>query len=184
MADDSDRDPDRGRRRFLKIATCGIGGGLGLAIAAPAVGYLVHPAGKRIVTTSAEPIDIGAFDALPADGSLTRLAVIAPTMRDAWTAASNVALGAAWVRRDGAGAVALSGTCPHLGCAIAFTPAARPGAGRFGCPCHDSEFKETGERVAGPAKRGLDPLPVAVVDGRLRLTWVQYRTDTADREPA
>ena len=88
------------------------------------------------------------------------------------------------MRRAGQTVVALSGTCPHLGCAIAFTPATRPGDGRFGCPCHESEFKETGERVAGPAKRGLDPLPITVENGRLRLTWVRYRTDSAEREPA
>jgi menaquinol-cytochrome c reductase iron-sulfur subunit len=183
MADD-DGGPDAGRRRFLKIATCGLGGGLGLAIAAPAIGYLIHPAGRRIVTTSAEPIDVGAVAALPKDGALVRLTVVAPSVRDAWTTANDVALGAAWVKREGDKITALSGACPHLGCAIAFRKGDKPGAGSFGCPCHDSEFTETGDRVSGPAKRGLDPLPITVENGRLKLTWVQFRADTSSREPA
>jgi len=182
MADDPD--PDPARRRFLKIATCGLGGGLGLAVAAPAVGYLLHPAGRRVVTTSADPIDVGALAQLPKDGTLTRVPVVAPTVRDAWTAANDVPLGAAWLRREGDHVTALSGTCPHLGCAIAFTRGPRPGEGSFACPCHDSAFKETGQRISGPAQRDLDPLPVTVEDGRIRLTWIKYRTDTSSREPA
>jgi Rieske Fe-S protein len=176
---DDPPDPDPGRRRFLKIATCGLGGGLGLAVAAPAVGYLLHPAGKKIVTSSAEPIDIGPLARLP-EGVLTRINVVAPAVRDAWTAASNVPLGAAWLRRAGDQVTALSGICPHLGCAIALDQTAM----RFTCPCHDSAFAATGERIAGPARRGLDPLPVSVENGRLRLTWIKFKTDISAREPA
>lgn len=182
MADDSD--PDHGRRRFLKIATAGLGGGIGLALAAPAVGYVLHPAGRRVVTTSRDPIDVGALDSLPADGTLTRVQVVAPSVRDAWTAARDVPLGAAWLRRDGDKVSALSGICPHLGCAIAYRPGAKPGDGSFACPCHESAFKETGERVSGPAKRDLDPLPITVENGRLKLTWVRFKTDSSSREPA
>ena len=38
---------------------------------------------------------------------------------------------------------------------------------RFGCPCHDSAFAEDGERIGGPAPRGMDPLETRV-DGRFR----------------
>jgi Rieske Fe-S protein len=181
MADD----PDAGRRRFLKIATCGIGAGIGAAITVPALGYLVYPSGRRIVTTPKDPIDVGPLSAIPDTGVPTRVAVVAPTLRDGWTTATDVALGAAWIRREGGKVSALSGTCPHLGCAIALRPAATPAAkADFGCPCHDSAFELDGTYVAGPARRGLDPLPVEVdARGRLRLTWIQYKTDIAEREP-
>jgi menaquinol-cytochrome c reductase iron-sulfur subunit len=112
--------------------------------------------------------------------------VIAPSVRDAWTAATDVPLGAAWLRRTGDTVTALSGTCPHLGCAIALAHQPDPAKPQqFACPCHDSAFDATGKRLAGPAKRDLDPLPVIVDDnGRVKLTWIQYRTDTSDREPA
>lgn len=179
MADDPD--PDRGRRRFLKIATCGLGVGIGAVVAAPALGYLAHPAGKKIVTTPKDPIDVGPVSALPADGKLVRVQVIAPVVRDAWTAATDVPLGAAWLRKDGDRVIALSGICPHLGCAIAFDP----GKDRFACPCHDSAFSAVGKRLAGPAKRDLDPLDAKIdADGRIKLTWIRFKTDSDKREPA
>ena len=183
MADD--RDPDPARRRFLKIATCGLGGGIGLAVAAPALAYLGHPVGTRVVTSTAEPIDVAALDQL-ADGKLTRVQVIAPSVRDAWTAASDVPLGAAWLRRAGEKVTALSGICPHLGCAIGLATQADPGKPpTFACPCHDSAFDATGKRLAGPAKRDLDPLPAFVDEnGRVKLTWIRFKTDSSTREPA
>jgi len=45
-------------------------------------------------------------------------------------------------------------------------------------------FGENGEKGRGPAERAVDPLPIEVKDGRLRLTWVRYKLDTAKREPA
>ena len=181
MADDPVSDP--GRRRFLKIATCGLGAGIGVVIAAPAVGFLVHPAGEKIVTSPSEPIEVGMVGALPRDGSLVRVQVIAPVVRDAWTSATEVPLGAAWLRREAGDKItAFSGICPHLGCAIAL----KPGGASFGCPCHDSQFSaKTGERLGGPAKRGLDPLDAKVdADGRIKLTWIKFKTDTDAREPA
>jgi Rieske Fe-S protein len=57
-------------------------------------------------------------------------------------------------------------------------------AGNFLCPCHDSRFSAEGNKLTGPSERGLDELPLAVVDGRLQLTWVRYKTGQAAREPA
>jgi Rieske Fe-S protein len=179
--DDGSGGADPGRRRFLKIATCGIGGGIGLAITAPAVGILVDPAGRRVVTTSNEPIDVGEAQNLPRDGSPIKLAVIAPLVRDAWVTATNVALGSAWVWRaaDDGKVRALSSICPHLGCAIAWR------ADKFVCPCHDSEFKPSGGRVSGPAERDLDPLDIVeTADGRLSLKWVRFKPGGSTREPA
>jgi Rieske Fe-S protein len=179
MADGDDADP--GRRRFLKIATCGIGGGLGLAITVPAVGILVDPAGRRVVTATGEPIDVIAADRLPDDGSPIKVAVVAPMVRDAWVSATNVALGSAWVWRstDDKQVRALSAVCPHLGCAIAWR------RDKFACPCHDSEFTAAGARVRGPAERDLDPLPIEETpDGRIRLTWIRFKPGGSTREPA
>ena len=99
-------------------------------------------------------------------------------IRDAWVSEQNVVLGAAWLRkRDKLEAV--SAVCPHLGCTVGYLPDKK----NFLCACHDSVFADTGEATSGPAKRGLDPLPIAVVDGRLRLTWVRYKLDVKSREP-
>jgi Rieske Fe-S protein len=75
---------------------------------------------------------------------------------------------------------ALSAVCPHLGCAVDFDTQ----AGVFKCPCHKSAFGLDGAKISGPSKRGLDPLPVRVDDGRVKVTFIRFRSDIAEREPA
>jgi menaquinol-cytochrome c reductase iron-sulfur subunit len=173
-------EPDR--RGFLKIATCAVGGGLGLVVAAPVIRLVTAPAGAITVTTPKDPIDVGALERVVIGAPWQKLSVIAPVVSDAWTTAHDVVLGAAWLRRPSEQKIeALSAVCPHLGCAVGWDD----GAKSFLCPCHNSRWTEAGELAgAGPAKRALDPLPVEVKDGRLRLTWVAYKLDTASREPA
>ena len=169
-------DPDR--RKFLKVATCAVGGGIGLAAGIPAASLLLDPTGKQIVTTPKEPLDLGSIDRLKVGAPPRRFDVIAPVVKDAWTAAQDVVLGAAWVRRTAPDKVeALSGVCPHLGCAIGWEGTS------FLCPCHDSRFSADGTKETGPSERGLDPLPVSIEDGRLRLTWIRYKLGMTSREP-
>ena len=172
-------DPDR--RRFLKAATCVIGGGVGVVVVAPALRLLGAPADLQTVTSATAPLDVGAADRLVAGAPWTKVDVVAPVVQDAWTSTHDVVLGAAWLRRTAPDKIqALSAVCPHLGCAVGYD------GKQFLCPCHNSRWTDAGALVAGsgPAKRGLDPLPIAVEDGRLRLTWVRYKLDRPDREPA
>ncbi|MEO6775026.1 MAG: ubiquinol-cytochrome c reductase iron-sulfur subunit [Kofleriaceae bacterium] len=172
-------DPDR--RGFLKVATCAVGGGLGLAIVVPALRVCVAPTTAQTVTTPTDPIDLGALDRIKVGAPWQRIDVIAPVVKDAWTTEHDVPLGGAWVRRVADRQLqALSSVCPHLGCAVGWD-----GKG-FLCPCHGSQWSASGALVAntGPAKRDLDPLPIEIKDGRLRLTWVRYKLDMAAREPA
>ena len=90
MADESDR------RGFLKVATCALGGGLGLVIAAPALRLASAPAERSTVITPTEPIDVGAADRFKVGAQWRRVDVIAPVVKDAWTTARDVVLGAAW----------------------------------------------------------------------------------------
>ena len=172
---------DEDRRKFLKVATCAIGGGVGLAVAAPVLTLLADPAGKISVTTPSTPLDIGLAEQFRAGEPPRRVDVVAPVVKDAWMAARDVVLGAAWVRRTAPDRiVALSAVCPHLGCAVGWDA----GAGNFLCPCHDSRFSVAGDRLTGPSERGLDELPLKVVEGRLQLTWVRYKPGQPVREPA
>ena len=50
-------------------------------------------------------------------------------------------------------AVALSATCTHTGCAVAYD-----GASAFRCPCHGSTYSRAGVRVFGPAPRAKAPM--------------------------
>ena len=81
-------------------------------------------------------------------------------------AARDVVLGARGSAAPADGKLeALSAVCPHLGCAVGWDA----GASNFLCPCHDSRFDDRRRACpTGPAKRGLDPLPIEIKDGRLR----------------
>jgi Rieske Fe-S protein len=173
--------PDEDRRKFLKVATCAIGGGVGLAVAGPALTLLTSPAGKITVTTPTTPLDLGPAEQFRAGAEPRKVDIVAPIIKDAWTAARNVVLGAAWVRRTAPDKlVALSAVCPHLGCGIGWDAI----AGNFLCPCHDSRFSPEGDKLNGPSERGMDALPLEIKDGRVQLTWIRYKLGLPTPEPA
>lgn len=51
---------------------------------------------------------------------------------------------------------ALSATCTHLGCRVAWNPA----ESHYKCPCHGGVFSRTGDVVSGPPPRPLTRIPV------------------------
>ena len=67
---------------------------------------------------------------------------------------------------DGDGFVALSGTCPHLGCRVHWESVNH----RFFCPCHNGVFEPSGKAVSGPpadAGQALLRYPLKVENGLL-----------------
>jgi len=153
---------------------------IGLALTVPIVRYVFFPVGRKVVSNPDEPVDVIGEQALTPGAPPVRVQISASGVRNAWGVADDVPLGAAWVRKTEDGTVeALSSMCPHLGCAVDFDAASN----HFKCPCHRSAFAVDGAKLSGPSKRGLDPLPVKVEQGRVKLTWVRYRQDVPDREP-
>ncbi|KAA3615210.1 MAG: ubiquinol-cytochrome c reductase iron-sulfur subunit [Planctomycetota bacterium] len=75
------------------------------------------------------------------------------------------------VARQGSGEteadfIALSSTCPHLGCQVKWE--ARNN--RFFCPCHNGVFDPSGKGVSGPpgdAEQSLPAYPLKAVNGLL-----------------
>jgi len=174
-------EPDR--RKFLTITTCAIGGTVGFVAAAPILRLLADPLGKTTVTTPREPFDLGPPERFALDAPPRKIEIVAPLLKDGWTAARDVLIGAAFIRRTGPkpGDVdARSAVCPHLGCAVGYDPAQK----NFLCPCHDSRFAISGEKLSGPSERGLDDLPIQLgPDGRLKLTWIRYKNGSTTKEP-
>jgi quinol---cytochrome c reductase iron-sulfur subunit, bacillus type len=95
-------------------------------------------------------------------------------VRDGWLTTLRD-LGAVFLFRTGSGVGALSAVCPHLGCSVA-----RDERG-FACPCHDSRFGPDGAVLGGPSPRGLDPLPVRVVGGRVQVQALHFVSGTRER---
>lgn len=181
--DDSSSDSPAGssRRRFLSMVTAGLGGAIGVVLAVPLLRAIFYPIGRKVVASGDAPIDAGAAAAVEAGAPPLRVELVADELRDAWGRANSTRLGAAWLTRAEDGSItAFSGICPHLGCSINFDQ----GRGEFLCPCHNSAFSAAGKKLHGPAKRGLDPLPVKVEKGRVLITWKRYKTDVAERTEA
>lgn len=70
--------------------------------------------------------------------------------------------------------IALSSTCPHLGCQVHWEAA----KSEFFCPCHNGAFDPSGKAISGPpadAKQSLPHYNVKVADG---LVFIQVPVDT------
>jgi Rieske Fe-S protein len=167
------------RRGLLKAITTLLGAAIGAVLAWPIVRYVVFPAGRRTVQGGGDPVPVADESAVVA-GKPLRVEVVVPERRDAWAKQTDVRLGAAWILRGGDGKLtAFTTTCPHLGCAVDWDEAGKV----FRCPCHTSAFGLDGARLAGPAKRGLDPLEVAVgEDGKVRVKFERFVGDSAERK--
>ncbi|HEY6802781.1 MAG TPA: Rieske 2Fe-2S domain-containing protein [Pyrinomonadaceae bacterium] len=71
----------------------------------------------------------------------------------------------------------LSAICPHEGCEVAWEQDSK----RFSCPCHESYFSADGARLTGPARRGLDPLPRRVQDGKLQVQFQSFENNATEQ---
>ncbi len=165
-----------GRRSFLGILGGALTAALGAALAVPAVIFYTSPSRRRRAVDP--PVDVTSLASLP-EGVPVRVAVVAKRRLDAWTAFSSVALGAAWLTRNGDSVRALSTVCPHAGCSVDWDRA----KSCFACPCHGSAFSADGACVAGPSPRGLDALDVSVKEGRVLVAYQRFRQGVRDRMP-
>jgi len=75
------------------------------------------------------------------------------------------------------GFVMFSPICPHLGCRYNYDA----DNNKFACPCHGSQFDRNGKHIAGPAARGLDPLPLRAQSGKAEIEWIRYKPTIPDR---
>ncbi len=62
-------------------------------------------------------------------------------------------------------AYAISTTCTHLGCTVAW----KADQNHFVCPCHGSQYDNQGRVTHGPARRNLGLLTVVVKQNQVRL---------------
>lgn len=75
--------------------------------------------------------------------------------------------------------LALSSTCPHLGCQVHW----EPGDNRFFCPCHNGVFDPTGKALEGPpaeAGQSLLTYPLKVEEDLLFIQVPVETLSTAD----
>lgn len=189
------------RRTFMANATLTIGGIVGVVLAVPIVGSLLPP--KNASSGSWAPLSTQELDALQKatdkpvkltftlkykDGYLPEqsapeyvwgIKIDPAKFKAARPDIFNGTGGAADVSYDAVtmGFVIFSPICPHLGCYYNWNDAQN----RFMCPCHGSQYTFDGTHIAGPAPRGLDPLPFREQNGAAEVTWIVYQSNTPQR---
>jgi Rieske Fe-S protein len=204
--DDPGTPEEISRRKFLAGASVVMGGIVGLGVAIPCIASLIPTeeiiAGskswsplnademKQLQASTDKPIKIffthhikdgyvetdeqdyvWGVKLKPAD--IPKLKSSRPDLPDLKVVAQGIAPYPAVVM----GFVMFSSICPHLGCRYNWDPSAN----KFACPCHGSQFTALGEHVAGPAPRGLDPLPLQEKSGVAEITWIRYKQGEPDR---
>ena len=79
------------------------------------------------------------------------------------------------VRAQDGGFLALYRRCPHLGCAVEWSPTKE----RFACPCHASSFDMTGDFISQPVPKALDLFTISFREDEILVDTSQVtRRDT------
>lgn len=138
------------RRKFLKIVSHSLGGVLAAGIAAPLVGFGIHPWLKETVYGTEDFINLGKLEDFPV-GIPKKINVTSSKM-DAWNIFEGLVMGSVWVlRKEDNSLNVFSVNCPHLGCGINWGEEEK----QFLCPCHEGVFDINGTVLSGPAPRSL-----------------------------
>ncbi len=165
------------RRRFLARLSAALGALIAAFLAVPGLAVLADPLRRR--TSERGFVRLAALGDL-SEGRPVRRAV-RQTVVDAWTRYAERPVGSVWlVRRDDDRVEAFSSKCPHAGCNVDL----HEDGERFVCACHDALFTDSGEQIAGPSKRGMDPLEVRVADGFVEVRWQRFKLGIAERIPS
>lgn len=141
------------RSKFLTGATVGLGGLLGVAIAVPAIGYVLGPSfvNEKWYWTNFGPADSQQFKEGEYQPVVFERGELGELDRRV-----------AFVRRDGAEEFTIiSNICMHLGCPVQFKVT------NFACPCHGGQYDTEGIRTAGPPIRPLNRFEYKVENGTL-----------------
>ena len=184
------------RRVFMAQSVIALGGVIGIGLAIPIITSLVPPQGENTDQwsglTPAQAADLQkATDATPVKVNFTLHETngyfgASDSEQFVWAVkASEDALRAARPELFGGaskpaypvlamGFTVFSPICPHLGCKYSWNQAQQ----KFLCPCHGSIYSVLGKHEAGPALRGLDPLPLRNYEGKVQVTWIEYQTNT------
>jgi len=195
----SDDPEELTRRTFMANATLTLGGVIGLGLAIPIAGALAPSTGagtgrwaplddadwRALQAATEKPVQIsfklvGKDAYLPVGESAAFVWGIKTEMARFQKARPDVYDGS---KSDlpyapmAMGFALFSPVCPHLGCSVNW----HDDVERFVCPCHGSQYDAQGAHVAGPAARGLDPLPLRERSGVAEVMWIRYAPTIADR---
>jgi len=145
------------RRRFLRQLVGLIATGVGASIAAISGRAAV---GQSFALALPRWVKAGQLDDLETD--IPAPVTLRVTRRDGYL--ETVDQKVVFVTRSAKGEVhAMSSSCSHLGCSVAFDRAKN----QFLCPCHNGAFSLDGAVVAGPPPKPLERLETKLDKNRI-----------------
>ncbi len=164
------------RSVFLEISTLGLGAVIGGLVTLPVLGFMIGPA---FLKQGVKPQDLGPLENFPEGQFLITTFLSEPKE-------GVVSRRTAFIRNNGIlgkepSFTIISNVCAHLGCPVepngviqtkeesrykdvSLTPVMPSG---FGCPCHDGQYDDEGNRTSGPAVRALNRYSFSIVNGHL-----------------
>jgi cytochrome b6-f complex iron-sulfur subunit len=162
--------PNMGRRQFMNFLAFGSATGVALGALYPVVNYFIPPSsggtGGGVVAKDALGKDIVVSEFLASHNVGDR--VLAQGLKGDPT----------YIVVESKEAIVnygLNAICTHLGCVVPWNAAEN----KFKCPCHGSQYDNTGKVVRGPAPRSLALAHANVENDKISLTtWTEtdFRT--------
>lgn len=157
------------RRTFLMNVGIALNALVGVAIAVPAVAYVLGPVLRKKDEYLAW-VDLGDVNQFkPGETTLV-------TFRNPFTTSWDGQTGniPAYVRATAPGPqlTVFAINCAHLGCPVRWFSESQ----LFMCPCHGGVYYADGSRASGPPERGLFTYPTRIENGRLLIDAGQIPT--------
>lgn len=165
--------PDMGRRQFMNLLTFGTVTGVALGVLYPFVKYFIPvasgAAGGGITAKDELGNDISVSNFLETHNSGDR-----PLVQGLKGDPTYIVIESKEAIRD----YGINAVCTHLGCVVPWNTAEN----KYKCPCHGSQYDETGKVIRGPAPHSLALAHAKVDNDKIVLTpWTEtdFRTDEA-----
>ncbi len=165
--------PDMGRRQFMNLLTFGTITGTALGALYPVVKFFIPPssggAGGGVKAKDALGNDISVSNFLETHNPGDRVLVQGLKGDPTYVVVES---------KEAIGDYGLNAVCTHLGCVVPWNAAEN----KFKCPCHGSQYDETGKVVRGPAPLSLALVHVSTEDDKISITpWTEtdFRTGEA-----
>lgn len=161
------------RRSFLGALVTAVSAVVAAFMTIPAVRFVLYPVLHG--ASGADWFALGKADSFT--GPFPIRAEVKVRKRDGWRVTTTNQ--SVWITRRAEGQLlVLSAICTHLGCVVPWKAEIK----QFACPCHGAFYSQDGERISGPQRRGLDPLPMKVEGGTLYVRYQHFRQLVASRE--
>ncbi|MFQ4145187.1 cytochrome b6-f complex iron-sulfur subunit [Chlorogloeopsis sp. ULAP02] len=162
--------PDMGRRQFMNLLTFGTVTGVALGALYPVVKYFIPPSAGGVGggTTAKDELGNNVSVSKFLDSHNVGDRVLVQGLKGDPT---YIVVDSKEAIRD----YGINAVCTHLGCVVPWNAAEN----KFKCPCHGSQYDETGKVVRGPAPLSLALSHATTQDDNIVLTpWTEtdFRT--------